>query len=148
MNKCMQRALQFGLSSLVIACAACSQDAAEPAAPAEPQQAPAFENDTPAVGDQLTSLVNDAVADVASQTGMAAADITILQANTVNWASGALGCPEGDRAYTQALVPGILVILDADGTIFRYHGREGQELFHCPNDRATAPAFGPGKEFM
>ena len=148
MNKCMQRALQFGLSSLVIACAACSQDAAEPAAPAEPQQTPATANDASAVGDQLTSLVNDAVADVAGQTGMAAADITIVQASMVNWASGALGCPEDDRSYTQAIVPGILVILDADGMIYRYHGRQGQALFHCPNDRATAPAFGPGDEFM
>jgi len=138
MNKCMQRALQIGLSSLIISCAACSQEVAEPAA----------EDDAASIGDQLSGLVNDAVADVASQTGLAATDITVVQASMVNWASGAAGCPQGDRSYTQAIVPGILVILDADGAIFRYHGRQGQELFHCPNDRATAPAFGPGEEFM
>jgi hypothetical protein len=108
MNKSTQRALQVGLSSLVIVFAACSQDAStETAEPAPaPHQAPAAENETSAIGDQLTSLVNNAVADVASQTGIASADIKIVQASTVNWASGALGCPEGDKAYTQALVPG------------------------------------------
>jgi hypothetical protein len=146
MNKSMQRAIQIGLSSLVISCAACSQDAVEPAAPS--QQAPAADQADTSIGDQLSNLVNNAVADVASQSGLAATDVTVVQASMVNWASGALGCPEGDRSYTQAIVPGILVILDADGMIYRYHGRQGQALFHCPNNRATAPALGPGEEFM
>jgi hypothetical protein len=44
------------------------------------------------------------------------------------------------------MVPGILVLLEADGKIYRYHGQTDKSLFYCPDDRAQAPAFGPGEE--
>lgn len=59
-----------------------------------------------------------------------------------------MGCPEKGHEYTQAIVPGILILLEADGEIYRYHGRAGGNVFYCPNDRAKAPGFGPGEEFM
>ncbi len=151
MNKSIQQALQLGVCGLVLTCGACKNDTA--AAPGVPEAAaasePAMSEPTTAVGgDSLTEQVATAVADVAARTGVAANSVTVTQASIVNWSDGSVGCPAEGRAYTQAIVPGILILLEADGEVYRYHGRSGGNVFHCPNDRAKAPAFGPGKEFM
>lgn len=70
------------------------------------------------------------------------------EARSVNWGSSAVGCPEEGMNYTQQIVPGVLLLPDADGKIYRYHGRAGVRPFHCPDERAEAPAYGQGEEFM
>jgi len=151
MNKSIQQALQLGVCGLVLTSAACERDTAEildesePAATSEPAMS---EPTTTVGGDWLTEQVATAVADVAARTGVDADSVTVTQASTVNWSDGSVGCPEEGRSFTQAIVPGILILLEADGEIYRYHGRDGGNVFHCPNDRARAPGFGPGKEFM
>lgn len=151
MNKSIQQALQLSVCGLVLTCGACRNDTAE--TPAEPEPAATNESamSKPATtvgGDGLTEQVAVAVADVSARTGVTANAVTVTQASIVNWSDGSVGCPEEGRAYTQAIVPGILILLEADGEIYHYHGRAGDNVFHCPNDRARAPAFGPGKEFM
>ena len=155
MNNRIKHALGWGLCGLLLTGAGCKQEedvkASETSAPgsaAAPQaETPPVTNAAPG-GDGLTEQVDAAVADVSARTGIAANAITVTQASIVNWSNGSVGCPEEGRAYTQAIVPGILILLEADGEIYRYHGRAGANVFHCPNDRARAPAFGPGKEFM
>ena len=151
MNKSIQQALQLGVYGLVLTCGACKNDTAE--TPGDPEPAvtsePAMSEPTTAVGgDWLTEQVATAVADVTARTGVTADAVTVTRASIVNWSDGSVGCPEEGRAYTQAIVPGILILLEADGETHHYHGRAGGNVFYCPNDRARAPAFGPGKEFM
>jgi hypothetical protein len=151
MNKSIQQALQLGVCGLVLTSAACERDTAEILGESEPAATsePAMSEPTTSVGgDWLTEQVATAVADVAARTGVAADSVTVTQASSVNWSDGSVGCPEEGRSFTQAIVPGILILLEADGEIYRYHGRDGGNVFHCPNDRARAPGFGPGKEFM
>jgi hypothetical protein len=63
----------------------------------------------------------------------------VLSAETVTWRSGALGCPDPDMAYTQALVPGYRVLVRQGGQTLRYHaGRDGRPRL-CPGDRAEEP---------
>ena len=144
MNKTIRQALQLGVCGLFLSCAACRNDTAE--APTEP--AGTSEAAATIGGDGLERQLAAALAELSSRTGVAADAITVSRASIVNWGSGAVGCPEEGRAYTQAIVPGILLLLEADGVIYRYHGRATGDAFHCPNDRAEAPAFGPGEEFM
>ena len=151
MNKALQQALQLGVCGLVLTCGACKNDTAETPGEAEPAAAsePAMSEPTTTVGsDWLTEQVATAVADVAARTGVTANAVTVTQASIVDWSDGSVGCPAEGRAYTQAIVPGILILLEADGEIYRYHGRDGGDVFHCPNDRAKAPGFGTGKELM
>lgn len=89
--------------------------------------------------------VDGALDDLATRLGVAPDAIKTLQARSVNWGSSAVGCPREGMQYTQALVPGLLLLLEAKGTVYRYHGAMGQKLFYCPKDRAEAPAFGPGE---
>jgi len=141
----LRHALQLGICSFVLAGSACSQDVAEPA---EEKASPAVENETASFGKELDQKVATAIADLAAQVGVAEDAITVREARIVNWGSSAVGCPREDMNYTQAIVPGVLLLLEVNGKIYRYHGGSRSELFHCPDDRAEAPAYGSGEEFM
>jgi hypothetical protein len=147
----MKLGTQLSLCALVLTCAACSQQDAEPpaidtAGAGEPS--PQIQDSASSIGESLTQQVSGAVADLATRTGIAADAIVVSEARIVQWGSGAIGCPKDGMMYTQAIVPGVLVILEADGVFYRYHGRSEAELVYCPDKRAEEPAYGPGEEFM
>ena len=75
--------------------------------------------------------VATAVSDAAERTGTDPADIEVVAFEQVTWPDGALGCPEPEQMYTQALVEGYRVLLQVDGTELTYHGAEGDEPFLC-----------------
>ncbi|TVP69242.1 MAG: hypothetical protein EA340_07465 [Nitriliruptor sp.] len=72
-----------------------------------------------------------AIADAAERTGVAASDIEVVEFALVTWPDGAIGCPEPGVVYTQALVEGYRIVLDADGTLLTYHGATGADPFLC-----------------
>ena len=150
----IQHTLQLGACGLILTCGACKQGDAESAAAGADglgeTAAPVSESDNNAasIGDILSQKVSAAVADVSNRTGISADAITVTKASIVNWGSSAVGCPREGMNYTQAIVPGVLLLLEAGGKIYRYHGGSKSELFHCPDDRAEAPAYGSGEEFM
>lgn len=118
----------------------------EPAGQSEPDQAddtaPDAERDggESSAGDDeaLQEATEQAVADAADATGVAPDDITVVAAERVTWSDGALGCPEGDEMYTQALVEGYRIELEADGQTRHYHGQDGDAPFHCADPQPPA----------
>jgi hypothetical protein len=66
-------------------------------------------------------------------------EIAVERAEFVTWRNGAIGCPEPGMAYTEALVPGYRIILNAGGEIHHYHGAGGLAPFRCPSDRVDKP---------
>ena len=85
-------------------------------------------------GGELTSdsrEVTLAIADAAERTGLAEEDIELEELSMVTWSDGALGCPEPDVMYTQALVEGYRIVLDAGGRELIYHGAMGEDPFLC-----------------
>src|SRR5688500_18356710 len=85
-----------------------AQNAATPAAPA-------------GSGEVAADAVEKLRAELASGQGVGVADVEVLSAQAVNWPSGALGWPQPGRMYTQAIVPGYRVELEAGGKRFSYH---------------------------
>jgi len=147
MNRSIRSVLQMGVLGMVLTCAACTQGEAE--APIAETETPEAEMEKPSsIGGMLSKKVSAAVADLSARTGISTDAITVTKASIVNWGSSAVGCPRDGMNYTQAIVPGVLVLLEADGKVYRYHGSNNSELFHCPDDRAEAPAHGSGEEFM
>lgn len=143
----------LSVCTLLFACAGCGQDVVEPqSGPAKPERTEPLVTGTDheeiPIGANLTRQVQAAMAELAGRVGVSEGAITVVKASMVNWGSSAVGCPRQDMNYTQVIVPGILVLLEADGRIYRYHGSREGELFHCPDERAEAPAFGSGDEFM
>jgi len=147
------------LCAVVLACTACSQqDEAALAGPdPEPQESkPAVSSQIEPASDSkpqfdvggLDKQISAAVTDLSGRTGVSADAITVTEARTVNWGSGAMGCPEKGKNYTQAIVPGVLLFLQAGSKVYRYHGSSAGIPFYCPDARARAPAMGPGQAIM
>jgi len=143
------------LCAVVLAGTACGQQ--DEAALAEPKSRPGsaaesvgpeFSNGESIAADGPGEQFSAAVADLSSQTGVAADEISVTVARAVNWRSGALGCPEKGRSYTQSIVPGMLLLLQADGKTYRFHSSATGVPFHCPDARAEAPALGVGDALM
>ncbi|MEX2504225.1 MAG: hypothetical protein WD378_05200 [Egicoccus sp.] len=79
-----------------------------------------------------------AIADAAQRAGVDPADVSVVRNEDVTWPDGAIGCPEPDQFYTQALVPGYRVVVEAGGEQFHYHGEAGQPAAYCANPSEPA----------
>lgn len=86
--------------------------------------------------------------ELAVRLGIDTADIEVTTVRTVQWRSGAAGCPQPGMNYTMAIVPGVLILLEVGDDAYRYHAGVGREPFFCPAELAEAPAFGQGEEAM
>jgi len=154
-NKNTQLWYRSVLCAVVLLGTACNQqEETAPAVPnAEPGNAASSMGPESSNGESIAAggpgeQFSAAVADLSSRTGIAAVEIAVTEARAVNWGSGALGCPEKGKNYTQSIVPGMLLLLQADGKTYRYHGGAAGEPFHCPDARAEAPALGIGDALM
>lgn len=98
----------------------------------EPTGTPAPEPEDP--GTDRPPEVTAAITDLAEHLDIAAEDVAVVSYEDVTWPDGALGCPEPGMSYTQALVPGTRLVLEA-GVVGVLHpaGRE-PDLVRC--DRA------------
>jgi hypothetical protein len=81
-----------------------------------------------------------ALADAMGRASASRSEVTVRLAQAVVWPDGSLGCPQPGVLYTQALVPGYLIVLEARSKTFEYHaGRAGNPVY-CPAERVTPPA--------
>ena len=60
------------------------------------------------------------LADAAARTGADPATIQVLEGTSVTWNDGAWGCPQPGMLYTQALVDGWQVVVEAGGERIDY----------------------------
>jgi hypothetical protein len=65
--------------------------------------------------------------------------LAIVRAESVVWNDGSLGCPEPGKMYTQALVNGYWVIIDAAGRKYDYRVGSGGRFHLCPEGRGHPP---------
>lgn len=93
-------------------------------------------------GVDLDAATETAVADLAASEDVDPERIEVVTAEEVTWADGALGCPEPDRLYTQALVPGYRVVLAVDGEEVHYHGAVGDTATRCDDPEPPAETDG------
>ena len=83
---------------------------------------------------------------LAQRLGVAPDTVKVSSAGQVTWRSGALGCPEPGMTYTDALVPGSVIYLQADKTFHVYHAKFAGEPFYCPWERVEAPVLEEGAD--
>ena len=69
----------------------------------------------------------------------------MVSAEPKTWNDGSLGCPQPGQLYTQALVPGYQVILDANGKQMDYRATESGDVKLCenPEGRRLRPGAPP-----
>jgi len=96
------------------------------------------EGDMPSDGDPEVLAIQDA----ADRAGVDRADIEVVTNEAVTWSDGSLGCPEEGQFYTQALVEGYRIVVEAGTETFEYHGADGQPPAYCADPQP--PVQGPG----
>ena len=94
--------------------------------------APVVQTPSPELSLQLQAVL----ADASSRSGMETRSLKIAVVEHVTWLDGSLGCPEPDVMYTQSLVPGYRVRIEAAGEALDYHAAAGGALLLCPPGRA------------
>ena len=62
----------------------------------------------------------------------------LVVAEQVTWPDGALGCPQPDQIYTQALVEGYRIVFRTGGEEIAFHGAAGEAPFRCENPQPPA----------
>lgn len=116
----------------------CAPAVSVPVGPAPMTTAPTTPGPA-ASGTDLQSLIRTVSDDAARRSGVDASRVRILEAGAVTWSDGSLGCPEPDRMYTQALVPGFRIRIQAGSRLLVYHANARGNWVLCPADRARSP---------
>ncbi len=88
---------------------------------------------SPGTPEPIGGVVEVAKADLAKRLGVGAGEVTVVSSTEVTWSDGSLGCPEPGMNYTQALVEGTRVILEAGGKQYHYHSAGTRPPFLCAN---------------
>jgi hypothetical protein len=73
-------------------------------------------------GSLPAAIIDPIVADAAARLGVDPSAVTVVDAHEETWSDGSLGCPEPGMMYTQALVDGYQVVVEANGTQLDYRG--------------------------
>ncbi len=69
-------------------------------------------------------LLEQLTADVATRSGVDAAAVRVVSAQARTFPDGSLGCPQPGQQYTQALVDGYQVVLEAQGRSYDYRASQ------------------------
>jgi hypothetical protein len=128
------------MCSVLAACAADGGGESENAAATADTREPSIEalpnGGSPNTTDALPpDLLAEIVTAGASEAGVDADAVDIVVAEQVTWSDGSIGCPEPGMMYTQALVPGYRVVLEADGQQLNFHATESGDFRFCENPR-------------
>ena len=84
-------------------------------------------------GSLPATVIDPIVADAATRLGVDPSAVTVVDAHEETWNDGSLGCPEPGMMYTQALVDGYQVIVEANGTQLDYRGSGPGQFRVCEN---------------
>ena len=134
--------LIIGAVSVVLAACTASSGTAgsESPPPSVPSAGPSTEPVGPSTepagngGSSLpTSITDPIVDDAATRLGVDPSAVTIVDGHAETWSDGSLGCPQPGMMYTQALVDGYQVVVEANGTQLDYRGRGPGQFQICEN---------------
>jgi hypothetical protein len=133
--------------ALVTGCSANAQQvgASKPVRVKPPQEA-AVDNGNAVTGEVPAQAIEKLRAEVAAQANVKASDVKVLGAQAVTWPNGALGCPQPGMMYTQALVPGYRVELEAAGKRYVYHASTKGSFKQCDSKLRQPPVADPSRQ--
>jgi hypothetical protein len=82
------------------------------------------------------------VSDAAARAGLDPGAVRVVKAQHTTWRDGSLGCPRPGEVYTQALVDGWWIVLEAGGAEFDYRAADGGGLKLCEEPGPTPGGAG------
>ncbi|MFA9431504.1 hypothetical protein [Egicoccus sp. AB-alg2] len=117
-------------------------EATEPAPGEDEGETGAEEDFMPLDGDPEELVIRDA----ADRAGVELGEVQVVSNEPVTWSDGSLGCPEEGQFYTQALVEGYRIVVEAGGESMEYHGQAGQAPFYCEDPQEPVQDEGTVEE--
>jgi hypothetical protein len=127
--------LILGAATIVVAACTANSGAggSDAPRPSLASEGPSSDAGASGGGSLAASITDPIVADAAARLSVDASAVTIVSAHAETFSDGSLGCPEPGMMYTQALVDGYQVVVEANGTQLDYRG-SGQGQFRlCKN---------------
>lgn len=123
---------------LCLTLAACGTNTGGTREPPKPQDSGPFG----AIPEGLRAAI---IRDAATRAGIGIEEVRVLKVQRSTWNDGSLGCPKPGEFYTQALVAGWWVVVDAGGTNFDYRAIDAGRFKICepganPGGDATSSA--------
>jgi len=91
----------------------------------------ADDSDSLVPGGEIPPGVDFATEDLARYLGVSIDLVDWVSFEDVLWSDAALGCPQPDTSYTQAVVAGSLIVFEVEGTTYEYHAAQGSDPFLC-----------------
>jgi hypothetical protein len=92
---------------------------------------------------EIAPLVEATARDLNAQTDVPTDEIHLLSAEPTTWPDGGLGCPAEGVSYTQALVEGYLLVLEAAGQTYAYHTDGAQNFVLCQDGKPVSSGSVP-----
>jgi hypothetical protein len=92
---------------------------------------------TPSLAGVPGDLLNAVLDDAAQRLGVAPDALVVTRADAVTWNDGSLGCPEPGMFYTQALIDGYWIVVEASNQSLDYRA-QGNGFFRVC-DRPGSP---------
>ena len=89
----------------------------------------------------LSEQIASSSKDLADHLGIELESIVLRGVREVTWRNSALGCPTAGMSYTQAMVPGVVIILEASGETYSYHAKTDGKPLYCPKERIELPIY-------
>ena len=137
----------FGLWAIVALC--CAE-----AGPAELEQAaapiimksvvataPTIGETSPVKGEVPQAILESILKEAAVQAKVDRDQLVVARAQSVVWSDGSLGCPEPGMMYTQTLVNGYWVIIEARGKQYDFRVGSGGSFRLCPPGQGRPPSL-------
>ncbi|MGH2382275.1 MAG: hypothetical protein ACRDG7_13800 [Candidatus Limnocylindria bacterium] len=129
-----RRTIALLVAVLIGALAACTpgiQSGSDRPSPTDAIVAPVPSDPAAVIGEVPAEQLDAILADAASRTDVDVADIETIRATAMTWPDGSLGCPEPGQTYTQALVDGYHVVVDAAGESLDYRATTSGSFRLC-----------------
>ena len=94
-------------------------------------------------GEVPQAILEAILKEVAALERVSPDQVAIARAESVVWSDGSLGCPEPGMAYTQALVKGYWVVVEAAGKKYDFRVGSGGTFRLCPPGQGQPPSQSP-----
>jgi len=128
-----------------LAIAACRRQAGEAGPSGTPSVTPAIAAPTPTggipsvKGEVPQAILEPILKEATALAKVGREQLVVVRAESVVWNDGSLGCPEPGMMYTQALVNGYWVVIEAAGRTYDFRVGSGGSFRLCPPSQGHPP---------
>jgi len=81
------------------------------------------------IPEEAEPLVRMARLDLTERLGIDEENVTVKSVDATDFSDASLGVPEPGKSYAQVITPGYIIMLEAEGETYEYHGAEDRVVY-------------------